>query len=165
MNINRNQSEGPLQGTPLTGRKVLLIALAAFAVVIAANMALLFSATGSFSGLVVKNSYVASQGWDRKAQAQQALGWTALAEYHDGMLQVTITGRDGNPMAGLNVVAVVGRPASDRDDLRLELAENAQGYDASLTLEPGVWRIAITGADLDGNDFEASARLHIQNPG
>jgi nitrogen fixation protein FixH len=165
MSIDRNAPDTPLSSKPLTGRKVLLIALAAFGVVIAANMALLFSATGSFSGLVVKNSYIASQGWDRKATAQQALGWTALAEYRNGALLVTMTGQDGSPVTGLNVVAIAGRPASDRDDVRLELVEKAQGYTASLTLAPGGWQVVITGADSGGNSFEAIARLHVQNPG
>ena len=150
---------------PLTGKKVLLIAVAAFGVVIAANLAMLFAATGTFPGLVVKNSYVASQGWDKKTDAQRALGWTAVAEYVDGTLRVTMTGRDGLPVAGLNVVAVIGHPASTREDVRLELAEGADGYAAPLALTPGQWRVAITGADADGGSFEAVADFHIRTPG
>ena len=96
---------------PLTGRKVLLIAVAAFAVILAANLAMLLAATGTFPGLVVKNSYVASQGWDRKTEAQRALGWRAAADYGDGTVRVAMTGRDGAPVRGLSVVAVVGRAA------------------------------------------------------
>ena len=55
---------------PLTGRKVLLIAVAAFAVILAANLAMLLAATGTFPGLVVKNSYVASQDWTARTDAQ-----------------------------------------------------------------------------------------------
>jgi len=149
---------------PLTGRKVLLIAVAGFAVVIAANLAMLFAASGSFPGLVVKNSYVASQGWERKADAQRALGWTAVADYVDGMLRVTMTGRDGVPLAGLSVAAVIGRPASTRDDIQLELAEGMDGYAAPLALAPGRWRVMIAGADAEGNAFEAVAEFHVTDP-
>lgn len=149
---------------PLTGRKVLLIAVAAFGVIIAANLTMLFAATGTFPGLVVKNSYVASQGWDRKAQAQRALGWTAVAEFADGTLRVMMTGRTGAPMAGLSVIAVVGRPASTRDDVRLELAEAPDGYAAPLELAPGQWRVMITGANAEGDSFEAVANLHVRDP-
>lgn len=149
---------------PLTGRKVLLIAVAAFGVIIAANLTMLFAATGTFPGLVVKNSYVASQGWDRKAQAQRALGWTAVAEFADGTLRVMMTGRTGAPMAGLSVVAVVGRPASTRDDVRLELAEAPDCYAAPLELAPGQWRVMITGANAEGDSFEAVANLHVRDP-
>ncbi|HUS55004.1 MAG TPA: FixH family protein [Thermohalobaculum sp.] len=150
---------------PLTGRKVLLIAVAAFGVIIAANLTMLLAATGTFPGLVVANSYVASQGWDRKANAQRALGWTAAADYSVGTLRVAMTGRDGAPLVGLNVVAVVGRPASDSADIRLELAEGADDYAAPLVLLPGRWRVLITGADVEGNRFEAAAELTVRNSG
>jgi nitrogen fixation protein FixH len=151
-------------GRPLTGRKVLLIAVSAFAVVVAANLAMLFSATGTFPGLVVQNSYVASQGWDAKTAAQRALGWKAAAEYADGTLVVTMTGRDGAPVRGLAVTAVVGRPASTREDRELELAEGVAGYAAPLDLSPGLWRIVIAGADGEGGSYEAEAEIYVKAP-
>lgn len=152
------------EGRPLTGRKVLVIAVAAFAVILAANLAMLFAATGTFPGLVVKNSYVASQGWNAKTDAQRALGWRAAAKYSEGTLTVSMTGRDGMPVRGLNVAAVVGRPASMREDQRLELAESPAGYAAPLQLAPGRWRVAITGDDGSGNVFEAEGELIIEAP-
>ena len=154
----------PDNGRPLTGRRVLMIAVTAFGVIIAANLALLVAATGTFPGLVVTNSYVASQGWERKIAAQRALGWTAAAEYSDGTLRIAMTGRDGVPVAGLNVVVVVGRPASDTADVRLELAEGTQSYAAPLVLAPGRWRVIITGADAAGDEFEAAAELLVRDP-
>ena len=50
------------QETPVTGRKVLLIVLAFFGVVIAANMTLLYFAVSNFSGLVVKNVEIRGAG-------------------------------------------------------------------------------------------------------
>jgi nitrogen fixation protein FixH len=149
---------------PLTGRKVLVITLLFFGVVIAANLTLLLAATGTFPGLVVNNSYVASQGWDRKADAQRALGWTAMAEYADGTLRVMMTGRDGLPVPGLNVVAVVGRPASTREDIRLEMTERTDGYSAPLALAPGMWRVMIAGANAGGDLFEAVAEFRVRDP-
>ncbi|HSF95015.1 MAG TPA: FixH family protein [Thermohalobaculum sp.] len=150
---------------PLTGRKVLLIAVAAFGVVIAANLAMLLAATGTFPGLVVKNSYVASQGFDAKTAAQRALGWRAEAVYDGSKLLVTVAGRDGAPVAGIDLVAVVGRPASDRDDIRLALARDGGAYTAPLTLAPGTWRVEITGTGDDGASFEARAEFYVRRPG
>ena len=149
---------------PLTGRKVLLIAVLSFGVVLAANLTMLFSATGTFPGLVVKNSYVASQDWDKKANAQRALGWKAVAEYADGTLRVMMTGRSGMPVTGLSVAAVVGRPASTRDDVRIELTEAADGYAAPLELPPGQWRVMISGANTEGDSFEAVANFRVKYP-
>ena len=154
---------------PLTGRKVLLIAVIGFGIVIAANLTMLFAATGTFPGLVVQNSYVASQGFEARTAAQKALGWKAAAEYAAGRLKVTMIGKDGAPVTGLALAAVVGHPASDRDDVRLELAEKAGGavgaYEAALDLAPGRWRIEITGNGADGAAFEAMAEFFVRVPG
>jgi nitrogen fixation protein FixH len=154
----------PLAGRPLTGRKVLVILLLFFGVILTANLTLLFLATGTFPGLVVKNSYVASQDWNARIDAQRALGWKAVADYGDGALRVAMTGRDGAPVRGFSVVAVVGRPASARDDVRLELTERADGYAAALVLAPGMWRVMITGADAEGGSFEAAAQFYVREP-
>jgi nitrogen fixation protein FixH len=154
----------PLTGRPLTGRKVLAITLLFFGVILAANLTMLFAATGTFPGLVVKNSYVASQDWNAKTDAQRALGWRAQAAYSQGALRVVMSGPDGAPVTGLDVVAVVGRPASARDDVRLDLAEGAEGYTAPLVLEPGLWHISIEGSDPQGRVFEAEAEFQVADP-
>lgn len=135
-----------------------------FGVVLAANLAMLFAATGTFPGLVVKNSYVASQGWNAKTNAQRALGWRAEAAYAKGKLTVLMSGPDGARVTGLDVVAVVGRPASARDDMRLNLAEGPAGYAAPLVLAPGLWHISIEGRDSQGSVFEAEAEFQVADP-
>lgn len=154
----------PSAGRPLTGRKVLLMMVAAFAVIVAANMAMLFAATDSFPGLVVANSYVASQGWDRKTAAQRALGWRAGVVYEGGRLTVSMTGSDGQPVPGLRVAVVIGRPASQAVDVRLELAEGPGGYSAPLELAPGLWRVEFTGAGAKGESYTAEAEFYVRNP-
>lgn len=156
------------EAKPLTGRKVLAIFVAGFAVVLIANLTMMFAATGSFPGLVVQNSYVASQGFDRKTAAQRALGWTASAEYADGRLTVAMTGRDGAPLGGIAVAARVGRPASDRDDVYLDLVEAEGGapgtYAGDLGLGQGMWRVEIIGTGADGDAFEATAEFFVRGP-
>ena len=49
----------------LTGRHVLVITLCAFGTIIAVNVFMAVMAVGTFPGLEVKNSYVASQTFDR----------------------------------------------------------------------------------------------------
>ncbi|MEM1164482.1 MAG: FixH family protein, partial [Pseudomonadota bacterium] len=68
----------------LKGGHVLMIAITAFGIIIAANMTMLFAATGSFPGLVVENSYIAGQGWNQRTQAQHDLGWTSEVLFQDG---------------------------------------------------------------------------------
>ena len=79
----------------LTGRHVLVITLAAFGVIIAVNLVMAFLAVGSFPGLEVKNSYVASQQFDRDRLAQENLGWTARASYDGAQLAIEIVDGQG----------------------------------------------------------------------
>ena len=143
----------------LTGRKVLIIAVAAFGVILAANLTMMFAATGTFPGVVVKNSYVASQGWNEKTEAQRALGWKAETAIASEGLVVRMTGADGRPVSGLALSATVGRPASKADDRTFELIEAEGLYRAPADFGPGLWRVELTGTDAEGRRFEAEAEL------
>ena len=64
----------------LKGRHVAMIFGGAFTVIIGVNVALAVNAVRTFPGLETKNSYVASQTFDDRRAAQEALGWTVAAE-------------------------------------------------------------------------------------
>ncbi len=147
------------KGRPLTGRTVLAIAVGAFAVILGANMALVVAATGSFPGLVVKNSYVASQGWNDRAGAAEALGWESRVGYGAGRLRVEVTDAEGRAVEGLALSALVGRPARAATDRRLVLAPSAGGYEAAVDLAPGRWRAHVTEAGTRAYDI--TAQLHV----
>ena len=144
----------------LKGYHVLAIAVACFAIVIGANLAMLFAATGSFPGLVVENSYVASQKWNARAAAQQALGWQASVAYEDGAILVRLTDADGAPVEGLELRGSVGRPTSASGDRALEFRGDGGGYTAPAELAPGRWRVDFVTAD--GPDYRATARLVVE---
>ncbi|MGF1500962.1 MAG: FixH family protein [Paracoccaceae bacterium] len=147
----------------LTGRHVLAICLGAFAVILTANISMLVAATGSFPGLVVKNSYVASQGWNNRTVAQAALGWqTALVET-DGTVTLTVRDAEGRPVRGLALAATIGRPATDAEDRAHALADTDNGYRADAALAPGLWRVAVTGQTADGTPFETAGEIFVPN--
>ncbi len=56
------------QPKPFTGRHMLFAMLAFFGVIIAVNLTMAVFATKSWTGLVVKNSYVASQAFNRELE-------------------------------------------------------------------------------------------------
>lgn len=131
----------------LTGRHVLIIVFIAFATIIAANMTMLFAATGSFPGLVVGNSYVESQGWNKRAGAQRQLGWTAEVSYHPGALRIVLRDSEGHLVHAQPANVVIGRPANADSD-RLFHAEMADGaLRVPVELSRGRWRIAIAIGD------------------
>jgi nitrogen fixation protein FixH len=128
----------------LTGRKVLFIALSAFGVVVAVNALMATLAVGGFPGLVVQNPYVAGQEFDAEVKAEKALGWRFGTEWRDGELAVSIVDAIGAPPPGLEVSALVGRPATEAQDREVALERRGAAFVADLDLDPGAWRVEIT---------------------
>ncbi|CAN5652759.1 hypothetical protein BH11ACT8_BH11ACT8_25200 [soil metagenome] len=58
---------------PFTGRHMLAVVFAFFGTVITVNFVMAYLATGTFPGLVVENSYVASQNYNQSLADTRAL--------------------------------------------------------------------------------------------
>lgn len=145
----------------LTGRHVLIIAICAFATIVGANLAMLFAATGSFPGLVVRNAYVASQGWNARTSAQQDLGIRASVSYGAGVLRVAMSERDGSPAETGPTTVSVGRPADARTDKAVAMTRRGHALAGSVELAPGVWQIRINARD---GAWTATAQLYVDAP-
>jgi nitrogen fixation protein FixH len=132
------------------------------------NIVMVISATGTFPGLVVKNSYVASQDFNRtlaEARAQEETGWRMELDPGDGVIAVRLFDRDGIPLRGLDVIAAAGRPSTTGEDRSIALVQEGTGYRAAEALPPGVWEIAIE-ARRDGERiFGARERIHVGGKG
>ena len=63
-----------------TGWHMLAIMLAFFGTIITVNFTMAYLATSSWSGLVVKNTYVASQQFNGKTEAIRQAARTALVQ-------------------------------------------------------------------------------------
>lgn len=137
----------------LTGKHVLLITLAAFGVIIAVNITMAVKAVGTFPGLEVKNSYIASQGFDRERAAQTALGWTADAHYDGSTLTLAIMQQDGTPARVKNLDVTIGRPTHTRSDQKPEFIYREGAFHAPLALSAGVWNIHVIATAPDGTPF------------
>jgi nitrogen fixation protein FixH len=146
----------------LTGRRVALIAGAAFLVMLIPNVILTVTAVETFSGLVVPNSYVASQSFDRDRAAQAALGWQVMVDYADGALHLAIDDARGHPVRPAALTVVVGRPTTTRDDVPLTLEETPAGYAAPVPLAAGNWRVEIAAAAVDGTAFRQSRDIFVR---
>ena len=151
-------------GRPLTGRTVLLFSLGAFGVVIAANAVLAVFAVETFSGLVVPNSYVASQDFDRRRAAQLALAWDVGLEYSDGVLALTMKDAGGGTVRPAALSVSVGRPTEARDDRVLEMQSTLDGAAAPIVLAPGNWRVEIAATAEDGTLFQQSRVIFVPSP-
>jgi len=128
---------------PFTGRHMAAIMVAFFGVVIAVNVYMARLASSTFTGVVVENSYVASQHFNRwldEARTEDRLGWHARAlRDADGHVLVTLAGAPTGAVVRGDAWHPLGR-APDHD---LRFAPVAAGFRSAEPLPAGRWRIRI----------------------
>ncbi|WP_086616470.1 FixH family protein [Erythrobacter sanguineus] len=142
-----------------TGRHMAMVFVGGFGIVIAVNLVMASFAVGGFHGVVVENSYVASQNfntWLDAAEKSRALGWDVQAERRgDGRLMLTT---EGVP-AGAAITAELRRPIGAKDFASLTFAPAGEGRWLSIeTVAEGRWtmRMAIAAA---GQDWAGESEL------
>lgn len=157
----RSQAGGRTRGKPLTGRKVLMIAVGAFAVILTANMTLAVRAVQTFPGLEVDNSFVASQNFNEELAAQLALGWDVRARVEGGLLTIAFTDAAGEPVDVIAMQAVVGRATHVRDDFVPDFSYYRGTFTAPVEIRPGNWNIRLVAHAPDGTEFRQRVVLHV----
>lgn len=130
-----------------TGRHMLAIMLAFFAVVIGVNFTMATLASRTFGGTVVDNSYVAGQKfntWLAAGRAQERLGWRTALEL-DRDRRVTVALRDGaGPLAGAEIDAVARHPLGRAPDIALRFSASPAGtYVSHQSLPAGRWLVHL----------------------
>lgn len=145
----------------LTGRHVLLIFVSCFSVIIAVNLTLAYNAVSTFPGLEVKNSYVASQNFDKNRATQEALGWSVAAEARDGQVLLSVTDSAGAPVKVASLEATLGRATHVQDDSTPAFAFDGHNYVAPADLAPGNWNIRMVAHAQDGTVFRQRVVLHV----
>jgi nitrogen fixation protein FixH len=147
----------------LTGGHVLIVTLAFFGLVIAANLAFVLLALDTFSGTVSPHAYQEGLAYNQRLTAaaeQRARGWTGDLALTDDGLALTLRDREGRPVTGLVLAAALSRPATQAFDPSLPLVETAPGrYAAAIELAAGAWRVVVEGSDSAGEAFRTEARL------
>ena len=146
----------------LTGWHVLAMFIAMFGVIITVNLILAFSAVKTFPGLEVKNSYVASQSFDRDREAQEALGWTVSANMDQDMLVLRIDD-DYGPVAPQITRATLGRATHVGDDRELSFKFDGTAHFAGAAdLAPGNWNLRLAAVAEDGTRFQQRIILRVK---
>lgn len=131
-----------------------------FAVVIAVDVAFMVAAYRTFPGQTAKNPYEAGLAYNAQLaehRRQAALGWRATASVDaDGRLRVRVADRDGRPLDGATVSAVLLRPATSSGEVTLKIHDAGSGEHVADTRRlGGAW-------NMDGVVARGSDRLDIQ---
>lgn len=137
----------------ITGWHVLAMFGLGFGVIISVNLTLAFYAVQSFPGLEVKNSYVASQSFDRERAAQEALEWQVSARLDGDHLTLSFE-KDGGPVKPVLEHAVFGRATSVSRDQTPDFVFNGRSFTAPVAGGRGNWNLRVTARAEDGTLFQ-----------
>lgn len=128
-----------------TGRHMFAALVGMFGVIIGVNLLMATLAVGGFSGVVVENTYVASQrfnGWLDKAREQKSLGWTAeIGRLPNGHLVVATNSVPGDA----EMKAALRRPVGQPGTTRVSFVEVQPGrFVSGNRIAEGRWIIRLT---------------------
>ncbi|HMB78297.1 MAG TPA: FixH family protein [Kiloniellaceae bacterium] len=155
----------------MTGRKVLLLLLSFFGLMMAVNAAFVYFAVESFSGLETEHAYLKGLDYNttlRAAAAQRALGWQVELSQEGALLDphIALHYRDsaGQPLDGLSVTLELRRPTTEAFDATLVMAPEGPGrYGAVVHFpEEGAWILRSTASQEDGTPYFQEHRLWLK---
>lgn len=132
----------------------------AFGVIIAVNLTLAFQAVRTFPGLEVRNSYVASQSFDRDRAAQLALGWDVSAQLEDHTLSLVIL-ENGTPIAPMIEDATFGRATNVAFDEIPAFTFDGQALRAQVIAGQGNWNLRLKIRAADGTLFQQRVIVQV----
>lgn len=139
-----------------------------FGTIITVNLTLAVFANTSWTGLVVKNTYVESQRFNAvtgELENQRRLGWVPRIVYENGSLTLRLRDADGAPVRGANVAIRIGRPVHENDDLDIVLKEAREGeYASRASLGTGEWIARIEATAPAGQFWSHAVRFTIRDP-
>ena len=144
----------------ITGWHIFGLLSLGFGTIIAVNMTLAWNAVQTFPGLEVKNSYVASQSFDRDRNAQEALEWEVSARLTGDNLVLTFA-KNGAPVEPIIERAIFGRATSVAADQTPDFVYIGQVFVAPVRAGAGNWNLRITARAEDGTRF--NQRIIVEN--
>lgn len=146
--------------TTFTGRKMLLTITAFFGVIIAVNGTMLSLAVSTFGGLVVQNSYVASQQFNENIEAVQAQpirAWDIGFSSEESTVSLTVKDAAQVPVTDLSLTLMLARPTHSRETIEVALTQGEPGtYSGKAVLANGQWRATAMTDDGQVRSFLVS---------
>jgi nitrogen fixation protein FixH len=129
-----------------TGRHMTAILVGFFAVVVMVNFMMAHFASSTFGGVVVENSYVASQDFNRwldEAAAEKALGWqVSVTRQADARVRVQMAGVSAEDVT---LAGIARHPLGRMPEQTLSFAPGTDGsFVSTVALPEGRWRLRLT---------------------
>lgn len=130
-------------GFTFTGWHMLIIMVLFFGTVISVNVTMAWNAITSWSGLVVQNTYVASQQFNGKAEAAKARAASGIVgQLHidGGIIEYNVSHPQRGGVDTDTVTLNFRRPVGEKQDFSLTLEKQSSGrFTARHDLASGDW--------------------------
>jgi nitrogen fixation protein FixH len=135
------------------------------------NGIMMYWALSTHGGVVANEPYRNGLHYNDRIDAderQARLGWSDTTTVtRDGVVDVALVARTGEPIVGAQLTAQLGRPSTNRHDITLELREAAPGrYQARTSpLGEGNWVVVLEARhrrDLADPDYRMRRRLWLR---
>lgn len=164
-----NMMRAIFQPKEFTGKHMLGVMVAFFGVIITVNLVMARFAVSTWSGLVVPNTYVASQEFNAKAaesRAIAALGFKVEIGADADGLEIVFTDAEGRPAIADSLVAALRRPVGEHQDREMVLARDADGvYRAPGELAEGEWIATVVATRGGETLYKRARRFHVKADG
>ncbi|MAY60820.1 MAG: hypothetical protein CML29_01290 [Rhizobiales bacterium] len=152
-----------------TGYHMLGVMVLFFGTIITVNLVMARFAITTWTGLVVENTYVASQEFNEKAaemKAIDALGYAVKLDASDEGFFLDLTDRTGAPVASDVVQITFHHPVGQVGDETLVLTPRGHGRFATGEVLPeGEWIASVTVSDDGETVYKRAHRIHIRADG
>lgn len=153
------------QGFVFTGWHMLGVMVLFFGTIITVNLIMAWNASHSWSGLVVPNSYVASQEFNEKVAAAKAFAASGIEGslvIEGGNVTYRVVDAKGAPVVADDVSAVFKRPVDERDDFTLPLQAAGAGlFTAERAIATGQWVVDISTKNDGKKVFHQTVRIVV----
>jgi nitrogen fixation protein FixH len=128
---------------PFTGRHMALILVAFFAVVVGVNVTMAVLARKSWTGLVVQNSYVASQHFNAETKKRLAMlekGFRMEIVVRAGSVSVTLNDKAGLALPLHKATMTLVRSDWAFNDTSIAMQCRGSLCSSTAELAPGLWK-------------------------
>lgn len=156
----------------MSGRHVLMCFLGFFGTIFAVDGFMIYQAVSTFGGVETPDAYRKGLEYNTSIaqdERQTALGWRDDTKFTGTpeRLQVMLRDKEDAAVAGKRVLATIGRPATNRQDVTVTLAETAPGlYEAVFPgAVEGTWIVDLSAYDGGSSNepvYQARRRAWIK---
>lgn len=148
-----------------TGWHMLGAMMLFFGTIISVNFYMAWQATHTWSGLVVPNTYIASQQFNGKvaeAKALAASGVLGKLTIADGEIRYQISYPHGDPVAADTLTLHFRRPVGEHQDFEVTLEPMGSGLFAiPRDVHPGTWIVEADASDAGERILHHTKRVVV----